>query len=347
MKKRILIILKMITIKKNLNKKIKKNNKRSSFRLFLPIFLIFGMVLFSGGCANNSTEARDKNFDKGINAIEAQEYSVAIKYFDKALNSAGMKVGAEEEDISTYKAAAQYLNGDTDEAINTVSGLIKLKKDSSDYFFLRGSYYATESKYDEADRDYKKVIELKPKDYDMYFTIYENLTSKGQADKAAAYLDKVLVSKDKSPEAHIARGRVYYLRKDYTKARDEFKTAIKSGNNDGYLWMAKNSNAKGESDVALDYIKKYSQKETKTSESYNAVAEAEMSIDNYNEALKNIETALKEKTITNKQELLKNQVTCLEYIGKFDKAKKIAADYVTAYPTDREMLDEWQFLSTR
>ena len=137
------------------------------------------------------------------------------------------------------------------------------------------------------------------------------------------------------------------IKSDYAKAKVEFKYAVDRGKNEGYLWLAKCCNTKGESDSALEYIDKYSKKEKRTSESYNAIAEAEMTLKNYNEAEKNIEKALTEKNITNKQDILRNQVICLENLGKFDKAKAVASDYIKSYPTDKGMLDEWQFLSTR
>ena len=164
---------------------------------------------------------------------------------------------------------------------------------------------------------------------------------------AASYLKSVLASKDNGPECHIAKGRVYIIKSDYAKAKVEFKYAVDRGNNEGYLWLAKCCNTKGESNAALDYIDRYSKKEKRSSESYNAIAEAEMALKNYNEAEKNIEKALKEKDVTNKQDVLRNQIICLENLGKFDKAKATASDYIKSYPTDRGMLDEWQFLSTR
>jgi len=329
-----------------------KSNKifTKKINMFKPWFsgiIVFAVILSVTGCSGKAEEARNKNFQNGIKAVESSNYAGAIKNFDKALNNADMKVGDEEEDICCYKAAAQYLNGDAKGAVDTVSGLIKLRKGDADYYFLRGSYYASESKFDDADKDYKKVIELTPKDYDIYFTIYENLTARGQNDMAASYLKSVLASKDNGPKCHIAKGRVYIIKSDYAKAKVEFKYAVDRGNNEGYLWLAKCCNTKGESNAALEYIDKYSQKEKRSSESYNAIAEAEMALKNYNDAEKNIEKALKEKDVTNKQDVLRNQIICLENLGKFDKAKSYASDYIKSYPTDRGMLDEWQFLSTR
>ena len=72
-----------------------------------------------------------------------------------------------------------------------------------------------------------------------------------------------------------------------------------------------------------------------------------MQLGNYKDALKSVERGLEISKNSNAQDLQKNQIICLEFLGQFDKAKSKAKVYVKNYPGDTGMLREWKILKTR
>ena len=63
--------------------------------------------------------------------------------------------------------------------------------------------------------------------------------------------------------------------------------------------------------------------------------------------MKSFQKGLELKDVSNKQELLKNEIAALERTGDFAKAKKNCQSYIEEYPYDQEMQDEYLFLKTR
>ena len=319
--------------------------KKKHLALFLLACTIFTSVTFTG-CKKSAKATQNEYFEKGLNLMDKSDYKGAVKNFDKALELSS-SVNKKEEDISTHKAAAQYLSGDKKAAIKTISNLIFYSKKNPDYYYIRGSFYADQNDFKKADKDYKKALELNKNDYKMCFSIYENLSSREYPNNAETYLDKVLSSDSNDGEIYYAKGQAYLYKGNTKDAMDAFDKAVGHNYPTGHLGKAKCYKLDGDKKTAASEIVKFEKNEKNSSEKYGKAAEALMEVGNYKEALSSVREGLKLNKITNEQELRKNEIICLEYLGQFNKAKTKAKSYVKDYPGDHTMLREWSILSTR
>ncbi len=298
------------------------------------------------GCAGGQNATQQKDFEKGIEKVDKADYKNAIKYFDSALKISS-SVSSQEEDIVTYKAAAQYLSGDYKGAIKSASNLINYDGKNSDYYYLRGSFYADQKDFEKADKDYKKAVSLSKNDYNLCFEIYENLVSHESTVNPEKYLDKVIAFDSKDGEIVNAKGDAYLYKGNTKEALEYYEKAVKTGYSTGYLGMAKCYYLDKDSKRASKEIKNFESKEKDSPFKFNKAAEALMQIKDYKSALSSVQKGLDLKKDNHEQDLKKNEIICYEYLGQFDKAKSKAKSYVKEYPGDHTMLREWKFLSTR
>lgn len=310
----------------------------------IALVLLAAMLLT--GCQAGGKKAQEDLFEKGIDQVSKADYKSAVKTFDKALKDA-TSVSAREEDISTYKSAAQYLSGDTKGAIKTVTNLIKFEPKNPDYYYLRGSFYVDSSDYDKANKDFVKALKLNNNDYKMCFNIYENLKAHDYKGNSERYLDKVLALDSTKGEILNAKGEAFLYKGDTKNALESFEKAISAGFNYGYLGKSKCYALDNDKKRASQEILKFADKEKDSAEKFNKAAESLMQLGNYKDALKSVERGLEISKNSNAQDLQKNQIICLEFLGQFDKAKSKAKVYVKNYPGDTGMLREWKILKTR
>jgi tetratricopeptide (TPR) repeat protein len=310
------------------------------------IALVLLMSMLLAGCKAGGKQAQEDLFEKGINQVSKADYKSAVKTFDKALKDA-TSVSNRELDISTYKAAAQYLSGDTQGAVKTASNLITYDSKNPDYYYLRGSFYVDSSAYDKAYSDFAKALKLNKNDYKMCFAIYENLKAHGVTEKSEGYLDKVIALDSTKGEILNAKGEAFLYKGDTKNALESYEKAIRAGYNYGYLGKAKCYALDNDKDNASKEILRFESKEKDSPEKYNKAAESLMQLGNYKDALDSVKKGLALSKDSNASDLEKNQIICLEYLGQFDKAKSKAKVYVKNHPGDTAMLREWKILKTR
>lgn len=94
-------------------------------------------------------------------------------------------------------------------------------------------------------------------------------------------------------------------------------------------------------------IQSYLKSEKTTSEGWMMLGNMEMDAGNYEQALEYYQNGLKQKEISNEQELRKNEIAALERSGLYEEAKEKIVMYQKDYPQDREAMVERQFLETR
>jgi tetratricopeptide (TPR) repeat protein len=270
-----------------------------------------------------------------------------VKDFDQALSLAGSKITEDEIDICYYKAASQYLGGKTKDALKTYSNLIRYDKKNGDAYYLRGALYFKTGETRKAMTDFKDAVATNQKDYDRYFHIYNILNNAGQTEEAGKFLNLLLDTDTKSGEAYQAKGKALEIRKDYDNALKDYDLAVGKGLEEARLDMARIYALNKETKKAEKELSTY-QKNTKPSgKSYNTIGEFQFNQGNYKDALKSFQKGLELKDVSNKQELLKNEIAALERTGDFAKAKKNCQSYIEEYPYDQEMQDEYLFLKTR
>lgn len=308
---------------------------------------MIGMMVSLTGCQNTNKKKQEAYKKQGIAAMTKEDYKGAVSDFKKALALGGNRVDSEEIDLTYYKAAAQYLNKDFNGAKNSYTALIRYDKKNADPYFLRGCLYANEDEIKRAVQDYQKAVAINPADYDLYIQIYENLNELGYEKQAKTFLDRGLKVEGTKKENAIGRGRIEYILKNYKAAKSEFQKGMDQGSSEAGLYLAEVYVTEGETKKAKTLVKKYTKANAMTSESYNTLGNIQMDCGDYQGALSSFEKGLKQKSVTNKKELMKNEIAALEHTGAFKKALAKARTYIKKYPEDRDILNEITFLKTR
>ena len=306
--------------------------------------LSFGML---AGCSNGKKEDQTAYRQIGINKMESGDYEAAVSAFDNALSQCVGKIGENELDICYYKAAAQYEGGDVEGAIATYTAILEYDKKAADAYYLRGCMYLKEGDADAAVADYEKAVSYNSEDYDLYINLYNNLSAYGMKEKGEEYLNKAFSIKGNSKEDYTARGHIYYLLGQYDNASEELSQAVEKGSTEACLYLAQTYEALGDSENAEANYQKYVDSGAADSYAMNALAKISIAKGDYAAALSYIEQGLAMDTVTNRRELMQNEIIAYEYSGDFQSAWKVVQDYVESYPDDESAQREYIFLKNR
>ena len=312
--------------------------------LTTALVLSFGML---AGCNNGRREDQTAYRQVGINKMESGDYEAAVNAFDSALAQCVGKIGENELDICYYKAAAQYAGGDPDGAKATYNAIIDYDRKAADAYYLRGCIYIKEGDTDAAVADYEKAIEYNSDDYELYISIYNNLASVGMTEQGQEYLNKAFSIKGNSEKDLTARGQIYYLLGQYDNALQELSAAVEKGSTEAYLYLAQTYDAQGDTENAQTNYEKYVDSGVADSVAMNALAKLAIGKGDYTAALSYLEQGLGMDNVTNRRELLQNQIIAYEYSGDFRSAWKVVQDYVENYPNDESAKREYIFLKNR
>ena len=178
--------------------------------------VVVGCAVMMCGCGNseNRKEQQQSLRTQGIAQAQSGDYNSAVQSFDQALKLSDMQVGSLELDIAAYKAAAEYHQGNLDQAIDTCSAILDVKK-SAEIYLTRGLLYRDAENQEAANADFTEAL---------------NRTSKKDL---------------------IMKGRLYYYMKDYTNAKSCLEEAVKNGDQEGVYWQAELYWDSGNQDYAL------------------------------------------------------------------------------------------------
>ena len=158
-----------------------------------------------------------------------------------------------------WMGRSSMMNNDYQEAIRTLNTLLRFDEDAFEGYFLRGiakynlddllgaeadfsayTYRAiTRSRlgnYDDALRDFREAIELRPDLPSPYYSRGVTRLLNQQFKEAIEDFDKFIRQENKVADAFICRGLSYLHLKDTTRAYENFNTAIRTNreNPNGY-----------------------------------------------------------------------------------------------------------------
>ncbi len=319
-----------------------KNRFFNSF--MLSVMLGLGVV---AGCGSNKAEAKATYRQMGIEYMELGDYAGAIEAFDAALSQGIGSVGADELDITYYKAAAQYAGGDMEGAMSTYSAIIDFEKEAYQAYYLRGCLYCKQSNAEAAKADFANAVKYQPDDYALYINIYENLQFIGETEAGEAYLKQALDIKGEEAVDMEYRGQIRYLLGEYDNAITDLKAALEAGSTYANLYLAKAYEDMGDAATAEEYFKTYIAEVPADSVALNELGEIMLGKELYAEAVSYLEQGLSCEVIPNRGVLMHNLIVAYEYNGNFDKAWELVQEYVTLFPDDEEAQREYVFLKNR
>jgi len=319
--------------------------KKQFFYRFITVALL-GTVVMTG-CGNQKTEAKATYRQMGIEYMEQGDYTAAIEAFDAALSQSVGTVGADELDITYYKAAAQFASGDAEAAMATYSAIIDYDKEAYEAYYLRGCLYGKQGDTEAARADFANAVKYNNADYALYLNIYENLAGMGDAESGEAYLKTALEFKGTEVTDLEYKGQIYYLLGEYENAIETLKSALDAGSTYANLYLAKSYDDMGDTATAEAYLKTYIQTASPDAIALNELGEIMLGKELYAEAVSYLEQGLACEVIPNRGALMRNLIVAYEYNGNFDKAWELVQEYVTLFPEDEEAQREYIFLKNR
>lgn len=302
---------------------------------------------FLTGCASERMENELTYRQMGIEYMQSGNYAGAIEAFDAALSKCNGSIGETEIDICYYKAAAQYATGDLEGALVTYNSLIDYNKKDSNAYYMRGCLFLKQGETENALVDFTNAISYNKDDYELYISIYKNLAAYNLNTQGQEYLNQAFSIKGAGAENLVHRGEIYYLLGENENALTELNAALEKGSVEANLILAQVYEAMGDAAMAESSYKTYIDSGVADSEALCALAEIEMAKLDYMQALTYVEQGLAMEEVTNRRQLMQDQVICMEYTGDFTGAWNVASEYVTLYPDDMEMQREYVFLKNR
>lgn len=158
--------------------------------------------------------------------FEQKQYDDVISSTDNALRLIPKKDKKMSARARLLKGQTLLVTADTISALSEMTEAIRLDPKFTDAYDKRGQVYYEQKKYDLADADYKKLVELNPADLMGYMGLGRNCHAKGQLDEAIRLFNKVVGIYPDYSSAYAFRAESYLEKNDYLKAADDICRAL-------------------------------------------------------------------------------------------------------------------------
>ncbi len=241
--------------------KVGDNSMRRNKRLLAAILFVILSLLTA--CGNDS---RYTYREAGITALKEGKYEEAIEAFDKALYTKKGLVKKVDIDILKYRAEAEYLSGNYQEAIQVYDKLIKADGKKPEYYNLRALSKAKTGDLEGAEKDYHKSTELDkdnhaPGRLEALLLIGASMEENGSADDAMKLYQAALDGDDTSARLLNRLGLCSMAKEDYDSAEGYFDQGLLAKDNqevpDLLFNKAVAKEYKGEFKEALKLMQEY------------------------------------------------------------------------------------------
>lgn len=337
---------------------IKENDEKAEY------YIAYGMALLKGGDAKSSIKVFGKAIlstdnkivhennkqaykGRGIAYYECHEYELAIEDFENAL-----KISEKEEmnaELLELKADAEKTFGNYEAALDSYEKLLKLDDKNENAYLNRASLETVMEDYDAAIADYDAVIKLNKKNYNAYFGKYDTCLAKGDEGQAMQALEVIMSLEMKTTEDKYNVARAYFYKGDYGTAEVYLNEVIEAGDSKAWYFLGQINQSKPDYDKAIEQYEQYiaGTDVLDSAMVYNQLAGCYMEKEDYVSALGAALEGLKLEDRSVRQALTYNTIIIYEKLGEFKKARKMAKDYIKAYPDDESVKRELDFIKTR
>lgn len=161
-------------------------------------------------------------------AVDCNDEDKAIELYTKAIHS--NELSRENLSAAFYgRGINRFLKGDQDRAIADFKKGIELNPRNSNNYFGRGITWHEKGEYNRAISDFKKGIELNPGNADNYTGSALAWHSKGNYDLAIVYFTKGIDLRPEYADNYFGRGTAWREKGDYSRAIADFNKAIELG----------------------------------------------------------------------------------------------------------------------
>lgn len=255
--------------------------------------------------------------DRGLEKLEAKNYTEAIKDFDLALQKdknhapsycdkaraladmgknddafknfeLAIKLKSDYTDAYYYRALLYHKLKD-DKAIADFSKTIQLDAKKTDAYLKRGLYYYSKKSENDALKDFNKAIDLKCNDINVYYFRGKIIAQKGNLLDALSDFNEVIKKNPMHSEALLERGKIYMNQNKLEPALKDFNACIANrlSNEEIYAMRAECYLQMGKFDDALrDYNTLIDIYKTKDIKVYAMHADANFKKKDYPAAIK-------------------------------------------------------------
>ncbi len=312
-------------------------------------FFLAGIVLvvpILSGCTNKRTALMEEYKAQGIAQMEEGDYEGAAVTFQTGLDQSVGTIGAEEMDLTYYKALALYLAGDSEGSLEVYTALIDYDEDNWEAYYLRGNVYLDEGKDNEALSDYAEAVSLNKDDVDLYVHICDNLAGAGLEEEMQTYLSTALLMQPSSAEDYYDLGEICYVTGDYDSAESYLKQAQEMGRDDTLLLLGSIYADRGDTDSAREMYLSYLDLDADNAEALCGLGEMALADGDYEDAVSWLTKAFATEEGPSMSEVVTNLVAAYEYSGDFESAYEVAGEYLESH-TDEALEREYTFLATR
>jgi len=325
---------------------------------------------------------KHENVDAGMSAIQSQDYNGALANFETALSQGedeqliyrgegiaymGLtqyeeaieaflqaisynKVGPDSitYDMNYYLATSYYKIGELKKAIQVYDAIIALKPKDTMAYYLRGSVKLDSGEHEDAVADFETAMELSPKDYDMYISIYESFEKNGYGEEGQTYL-RNLLDQSGTDMSNYEKGRISFYLQDYDNARNYLEEARTEANSnaDVILMLGKTYEELGDYNYAASVYNDYIQDDATQEEVFNQLGLCKLKIEDYQSALETFQQGLEIENNSMAQTMYYNEIVAYEYLGDYKQAAVEMKKYLALYPDDENAKREYEFLQTR
>ena len=229
----------------------------------MRIWLLAICCVLIGFGANAQKDKRPDsyNYQRGLEAFEADNYDEAYHYltkelddnpkngyahtlmaivyymndeYGKALNSADLAIKYLPKKDAEYqsnayisKAGLHLILEDTTAAVSTLSTAIKNYPEESLLYEKRAQIYYELKQYDQADADYRKMIELKPGETTGYMGLGRNANAREQWEEGIKQFNYVTKLSSGFSSGYSFRAESYVGLKKWDEATDDIVSALK------------------------------------------------------------------------------------------------------------------------
>jgi len=163
-------------------------------------------------------------------------------------------------------SALQYTDGSANSAmvelgivLTKTGSKIKFTQDNKQIVLHRAFEYSNQGRYDQAKDDYQTFLKIDPNNDNVYYRLGTMLFEKMKnTDQAILNLSKAIEKNSSKDRYYLDRGRMYFAKNDFLKAKDDFSKTIELAPTNGWGYLQRGDCYKklGQKDLALaDYLK--------------------------------------------------------------------------------------------
>ena len=282
----------------------------------------------------------------GMAYLKKKNYAKAVEYFDLALGVDS--VPEWNTDIKYYKANAALKGGNIQLALDMLTEIIEADPTNGDAYEARAKINYELEYFASAVNDYNSALLYKDKAFEIYIGLASSCFKTGHEKEAEEALFNASLLDIKSDRDKFYLGVVHYYQKKYTSAKPEMQYALANGIEDACFYLAEMEMNDGNYDKAKEYFERYLKSSTADSPAVcNDLACCCIYDKDYEKAKEWIDKGLAYGSSGVQKDLRKNEIVCLEQMGKLSEAKKKLETFVQDYPDDEAAKKEYEYLGTR